>query len=81
VLRPEIGRTLVNYPAAAGRLYPRECTTKQEFFFLHEQSGNVYENKGPLWKKWRRSWNVYENKGSYGLKAGMYMKTRQLFWY
>ncbi len=30
VLRPEIGRTLVNCPAAAGRLYPRECTTKQE---------------------------------------------------
>ena len=53
VLRPKIGRTLVNCPAAAGRLYPRECTTKQEFFFLHGRRANVYENKGPLWKKWR----------------------------
>jgi hypothetical protein len=27
---------------------------------LKEQSGNVYENKGPLWKTPRQSWNVYE---------------------
>jgi hypothetical protein len=30
---------------------------------LKEQSGNAYENKGPLWKTWERSWNVIENKG------------------
>jgi hypothetical protein len=27
-----------------------------------EQSGNVYENKGPLWKTRERSWNLIENK-------------------
>jgi hypothetical protein len=30
---------------------------------MEEQSRNVYENKGPLWKTWERSWNVVENKG------------------
>jgi hypothetical protein len=30
--------------------------------FLTEQSGNVIENKGLLWKTWGRSWNVYEKK-------------------
>ena len=29
---------------------------------MNEQSGNVYENKGPLWKTRRLSWDVYENK-------------------
>jgi hypothetical protein len=32
--------------------------------FLTELGGNVIENKGPLWKTWRRSANVYENKGA-----------------
>ena len=41
----------VDCPAAAGRLSPGECTAKKEFFFLRERRGNVYENKGPLWKK------------------------------
>jgi hypothetical protein len=45
---------------------------------LHERCGNVSENKGPLWKKWERSWNVHENKDSYALKAGMYVKTWQI---
>ena len=31
--------------------------------FLNERSGNVYENKGPLWKTPDRSGNVFENKG------------------
>ena len=78
VLRPEIGRTLVDCPAAAGRLPSRGRTAKKEFFFLREQCGNAYENKGPLWKGWAGSGNVYENKGSYVFEAGMYMKTRQL---
>jgi hypothetical protein len=30
---------------------------------LKEQSRNVIENKGPLWKTRRLSGNVYENKG------------------
>jgi hypothetical protein len=32
--------------------------------FLMEQSENVYENKGSVWKSGERSENVYENKGS-----------------
>src|SRR5208337_2075330 len=31
---------------------------------MNEQRGNVYENKGPLWKTRYLSRNVYENKGS-----------------
>jgi hypothetical protein len=34
----------------------------KRILFLTEQSGNVIENKGPLWKTWGRSWNVYEKK-------------------
>jgi hypothetical protein len=37
------------------------CTAKK-FFFLNEQCGNVYENKGPLWKS--------------GPEAGMCMKIK-----
>jgi hypothetical protein len=47
-------------------------------FFLQQLCGNLYENKGPLWKKWGESGNVYENKGSYAFKAGIYMKTGRL---
>jgi hypothetical protein len=45
---------------------------------LTEQCGDVYENKGPLWKIGERSGNVYENKGSYLPKAGMLLKTNGL---
>jgi hypothetical protein len=31
---------------------------------LNEQCGNLYENKGSLWKTLGQSWNVYENKGT-----------------
>jgi len=31
---------------------------------LTVQRGNLYENKGPLWKTWPRSRNVYENTGT-----------------
>jgi hypothetical protein len=31
---------------------------------MNERCGNVYENKGSLWKTWERGWNVYENKGT-----------------
>jgi hypothetical protein len=47
-----------------------------DFEKLNEQSGNVYENKGPLWKTRRSSWNVYENKGTYPHKAGMLLKRK-----
>jgi hypothetical protein len=36
---------------------------EKEFFFLHEQRGNVTENKGPLWKTSARSGNVIDCKG------------------
>ena len=31
---------------------------------MTERSGNIIENKGPLWKTWGRSGNVFENKGT-----------------
>jgi hypothetical protein len=31
---------------------------------LTDRRGNLYENKGPPWKSWPRSWNVYENTGT-----------------
>jgi hypothetical protein len=43
-----------------------------------ELSGDVYENKGPLWEKWARSANVIEKKGSYTLKAGMLLKREKV---
>jgi hypothetical protein len=46
---------------------------------MNELPGNVYENKGPLWKAWRRSWNVIENKGTCGFKAGILLKTNWLY--
>jgi hypothetical protein len=30
---------------------------------MKERSGNVYENKGPLWKKLERSRNITDSKG------------------
>jgi hypothetical protein len=30
---------------------------------MNERSGNIIENKGPLWKTPEQGWNVYENKG------------------
>ena len=32
--------------------------------FLNEQSWNLIENKGPLWKTFGQSRNVYENTGT-----------------
>jgi hypothetical protein len=46
---------------------------------MNERRGNVYENKGPLWKTWGRSWNVLENKGAYGFNPAMSLKTHRLF--
>jgi hypothetical protein len=37
---------------------------------VNEQRGNVYENKGPLWKTGWQGGNVIENKASYALKSG-----------
>jgi hypothetical protein len=43
---------------------------------MNERTGNVYENKGSLWKTRERSWNVCENKGTYPLMAGMLLKIK-----
>ena len=45
---------------------------------MTERRGNVYENKGPAWKGQGRSGNVVENKGSYALKAGMFVKRKDV---
>jgi hypothetical protein len=34
--------------------------SKRDSSKMNERSGNVYENKGALWKNCERSWNVYE---------------------
>jgi hypothetical protein len=56
----------------ACRLSPRASNKKSVFTGepkknsskMNELSGDVYENKGPLWKTSGLSRNVYENKGS-----------------
>jgi hypothetical protein len=45
---------------------------------VNEQSGNLIENKGPLWKTEGLSGNVTENKGGYALKAGMLLKRKEV---
>ena len=45
---------------------------------MNDQSGNLIENKGRLWKTQGLSGNVIENKGSYVLKAGMLLKIKGL---
>ena len=41
---------------------PLRTKRKRRSLKLKERTGNVYENKGPLWKATELSWNVYENK-------------------
>jgi hypothetical protein len=47
---------------------------EKEFLTMNDRRGNVYENKGPLWKTVWKSGNVVENKGIYESKAGMLLK-------
>jgi hypothetical protein len=49
-----------------------------DFEKLNGLCGNVYENKGPLWKTQGLSWNVIENKGCYAQKAGILLKIHEL---
>ena len=46
----------------------------KKVLFLIERRGNVYENKGPLWKKWKLGGNVIENTGGYAFRSGMLLK-------
>ena len=52
---------------------------RKNFSKLTERPGNVYENKGPLWKTWEGSWNVTENKGAYWFNPGMLQKAKELY--
>jgi hypothetical protein len=52
--------------------------SKQDPPKFREQSGNVYENKGTLWKTWERSWNFVENKRTYGDWRRILLKTKAL---
>jgi hypothetical protein len=52
-----------------------EGETKKDFSKLNERTGNVSENKGPLWKTGGRSWYVYENTSTYPTDPGMLLKT------
>jgi hypothetical protein len=45
---------------------------------LSDQCGNVFENKGRLWKTWGRTGNVIENKGTYTSQARMLLKIEDL---
>ena len=54
-------------PASVAQFVTRVKTAqelKERTVFLMERFGNVYENKGPLWKTCGGSRNVYENTGT-----------------
>jgi hypothetical protein len=48
-----------------------ETEEKEDYSKLHEQGGNIYENKGSVFHRPLQSENVAENKGGYSLKAGI----------
>jgi hypothetical protein len=56
------------------RLRKLRCRTPR----LNERSGNVYENKGTLWRRRDRSGNVFENKYTYPLNPGMFLKRKDV---
>ena len=45
---------------------------------LKARCGNLYENKGSLFRRRMRSGNVIENTDSYSLKAGMSLKKQHV---
>ena len=51
---------------------------RKEFLKMKERRGNVYENKGPLWKTGWQIGNVIENTGTYEFKAGMLLKRNEI---
>jgi hypothetical protein len=60
-----------------------EARKQKDSSKMQEQSGNVYENKGPGFHGPTKSGNVIENKDTYEFKAGMLMKTKEVdgSWY
>jgi hypothetical protein len=76
-----------NVPRGTKSLQTRSPRTRQEVCHcrrskkrdslkLTDRFGNVYENKGPLWKNRGRSRNLHENTGTYTPKAGMLLKRK-----
>ena len=55
-----------------------ERETRNSSSKSNDQSVNVYENKGPLWKTWAQSCNVIENKGTYRCNPGILLKAKEL---
>jgi len=53
----------VNYKLSrrSGSTLPRRMH-REKNSILRKRFGNVYENKGPLWKKWELSGNVIEKR-------------------
>jgi hypothetical protein len=45
---------------------------------MTERRANLYENKGSVFHRLRRSGNVIENKASYSFNTGMLMKTKEV---
>jgi hypothetical protein len=74
----------VRRKARKGSCSPRDSKsesgreTKKEFLKMKEQSGDIYENKGSLWKTGWQSGNVTENKGSYSLIVVMLLKRKEV---
>jgi hypothetical protein len=62
----------------SGQCHSSQGVEVVEELKLNEQSGNVYENKGPLWKTRKQSGNVIENKHSYAQDPGMLLKRKGL---
>ena len=70
-------------PRRSGSAVHRRVDWKQEkeFLFLHEQRGNVIENKGPLWKKAEEAGMLLKTKdrcGKSGNEAGMLLITKEI---
>ena len=53
-----------------------EARKQKDSSKMQEQSGNVYENKGPGFHGPTKSGNVIENKDTYEFKAGMLLKSK-----
>ena len=53
-----------------------EARKQKDSSKMQEQSGNVYENKGPGFHGPTKSGNVIENKDTYEFKAGMLLKRK-----
>jgi hypothetical protein len=53
-------------------------TKERDSSKLGERRGNVYENKGSVFRGREEGGNVIENTGSYALKAGMLLKRKDV---